>query len=234
MRSPTCIATSLATITTTTTTNRNGKQMSHAILITGQTNQADTLKQIIIANHNGKNYAWSRTTNGGRGESNAWFDNDYADVLSALHYENIVGEVLSSPLTVVDTTAIENNERPNVLIQKLSKQFGLRHKNLDTTRTIDDVVKEVSAIINSNPNDLDKYRSDGRKDKSVTNTKPISPITTATIQSTQQVVQVVRAPKEYETTSDYSLHIPTQEQIGHYIERVLSGGINENKMFKKE
>ena len=46
--------------------------MSHAILITGQTNEVGTLKQYLIANLNDKNFAWSRTTNGGRGESNAW------------------------------------------------------------------------------------------------------------------------------------------------------------------
>ena len=203
--------------------------MSHAILITGQTKQADTLKQIIIATHNGNQYAWSRTTNGGRGESNAWFDNDYADVLAGLHYENIVGEVLSSPLTVVDTTAIENGERPNVLIQKLSKQFGLRHKNLDVSKTIDDVIKDVQSIINSNPNDLDKYRSDGRKDKSVTATKTIAP----TVAVTSPIIKVERVEPTSEVIGNYSINVPTTEQIGHYIERTLVGGVNEVTMYDK-
>ena len=120
--------------------------MSYAILITGETTQAGTHKQILIANHNNKNYAWTRKTNGGRGESNAWFDNDYVDVIATATSTHIVGEVLSSPLTAVDVKAIESGERPTVLIQKLTKQFGLRHSNTDTTRTIADVLDEARFI----------------------------------------------------------------------------------------
>jgi hypothetical protein len=117
--------------------------MSYAILITGETTEAGTHKQILIANHNGKNFAWTRKTSGGRGVENAWFDNDYVDVIATATSTHIVGEVLSSPLSDVDVSAIESGERPTVLIQKLTKQLGLRHKNTDTTKTIADVLQDV-------------------------------------------------------------------------------------------
>ena len=117
--------------------------MSYAILITGETTEAGTHKQILIANHNGKNFAWTRKTSGGRGVENAWFDNDYVDVIATATSTHIVGEVLSSPLSDVDVSAIESGERPTVLIQKLTKQFVLRHKNTDTTNTISDVLQDV-------------------------------------------------------------------------------------------
>jgi hypothetical protein len=201
--------------------------MSYAILITGETSVADTLVQILIANHNGSNHAWTRTTNGGRGEANAWFDNDYADVIATANVTHIVGEVLSSPLTDVDVSAIENGERPTVLIQKLTKQFGLRHKNVDTNKTIADVLVEVDTILKNNPNDLDKYRSDGRKDKSVTATKTFTPTT----QTPAPLIKVERAEPTSEVIGNYSINVPTKEQIGHYIERTLIGGVNEVTMY---
>jgi len=226
MKLQTFTATSLVMITTTTTTNRNGKQMSYAILITGETNEVGTHKQILIANHNNKNYAWTRKTNGGRGETNAWFDNDYVDVIATASSTHIVGEVLSSPLSDVDVYAIENGERPTVLIQKLTKQFGLRHKNTDTTKTIADVLVDVDSILNSNPNDLDKYRSDGRKDKSVTATKTSAPIATP-------IIQVVREEAKQDVLGGYSINVPTKEFIGHYIERSLVGNVKEQLMYDK-
>ena len=198
--------------------------MSYAILITGQTAELDTHKQILIANHNGKNFAWTRKTNGGRGETNAWFDNDYVDVIATATSSHIVGEVLSSPLSDVDVSAIESGERPTVLIQKLTKQFGLRHKNIDSTKTIADVLVDVDYILNNNPQDLDKYRSDGRKDKSVTNTKTATPITAP-------IVQVVREEVKQDVLGGYSINVPTKEFIGHYIERTLVGNVKERFMY---
>jgi len=207
--------------------------MSYAILITGETSQSDTLVQILIANHNNKNYCWTRTTSGGRGTSNAWFDNDYVDVIATASKNNIVGEVLSSPLTSVDTTAIENGERPNVLIQKLSKQFGLRHKNIDTTKTIADVLVEVDYILNNNPNDLDKYRSDGRKDKSVATNKSITQV----VQAPTPVIRIEREQEPVAPTSeiigDYTLLVPTKEIVGDYLPRTFVGGVDEQKMYQK-
>lgn len=201
--------------------------MSYAILITGETNEAGTLKQILIANHNGTNHAWSRITNGGRGETNAWFDNDYVDVIATATSTHIVGEVLSSPLTDVDVYAIENGERPTVLIQKLTKQFGLRHKNTDTNKTIADVLQDVKVILDTDPQLLEQYRSDGRKDKSVTATKtsaPIAPIATP-------IIQVVRDEVKQDVLGGYSINVPTKEFIGHYIERNLVGNVKEQVMY---
>jgi nitric oxide reductase NorQ protein len=199
--------------------------MSYAILITGQTTELDTHKQILIANHNGKNFAWTRKTNGGRGETNAWFDNDYVDVIATATSSHIVGEVLSSPLSDVDVNAIESGERPTVLIQKLTKQFGLRHKNIDSTKTIADVLVDVDYILKNNPQDLDKYRSDGRKDKSVTATKTPAPIAPAPI------IQVVREEAKQDVVGGYSINVPTKEFIGHYIERTLVGDVKERVMY---
>jgi len=199
--------------------------MSYAILITGQTTELDTHKQILIANHNGKNFAWTRKTNGGRGETNAWFDNDYVDVIATATSSHIVGEVLSSPLSDVDVSAIESGERPTVLIQKLTKQFGLRHKNIDSTKTIADVLVDVDYILKNNPQDLDKYRSDGRKDKSVTATKTPAPIAPAPI------IQVVREEAKQDVVGGYSINVPTKEFIGHYIERTLVGDVKERVMY---
>jgi len=198
--------------------------MSYAILITGQTAELDTHKQILIANHNGKNFAWTRKTNGGRGETNAWFDNDYVDVIATATSSHIVGEVLSSPLSDVDVSAIESGERPTVLIQKLTKQFGLRHKNIDSTKTIADVLVDVDYILNNNPQDLDKYRSDGRKDKTVTATKTTAPITAP-------IIQVVREEVKQDVLGGYSINVPTKEFIGHYIERTLVGDVKERVMY---
>ena len=61
--------------------------MAQAILITGQTNEVGTLKQYLIANLNDKNFAWSRTTNGGRGESNAWNNDSYSAIMNNANNE---------------------------------------------------------------------------------------------------------------------------------------------------
>ena len=87
--------------------------MTYAILISGQVTSTDT-KQVIIASHNGNTYTFMRVTNGGRGESNSWWSREL-DELGVTNY-NLIGEVLSTPLTSVDVVALNNNEIPNVLI----------------------------------------------------------------------------------------------------------------------
>jgi nitric oxide reductase NorQ protein len=200
--------------------------MSYAILITGETNEVGTHKQILIAHHNGKNFAWTRKTNGGRGESNAWFDNDYADVIATATSTHIVGEVLSSPLSEIDRQALNNGIQPTVLIQKLTKQFRLRHNNTDTTKTIADVLQDVKVILDTDPQLLEQYRSDGRKDKSVTATKNPAPITAP-------IIQVVREEAKQDVVGGYSINVPTKEFIGHYIERSLVGNVKEQLMYDK-
>lgn len=208
--------------------------MSYAILITGETAEAGTLKQIIIASHNNNHYAWSRKTSGGRGTDNAWFDVAYSEVITqeATNKNTIIGEILSSPLTATDITAIETGERPTVLIQKLTKQFGLRHKNA-SNKTIGDVVVEVVGLIAQDPALLDKYRSDGRKDKGATlntNTNAVAPTNFgARDVVVAPVIQVVReavAPTD-EIIGNYVIRIPSANDVGHYIPRVIDG-VNEN------
>lgn len=202
--------------------------MSYSILITGATEEAGTLRQLIIASHNGKEYAWERNTNGGRGKDNAWFDVSYriATINASNNFNNIVGEVLSSPLSTVDITAIENGEQPTVLIQKLSKQFGLRHKNT-STKTVADVVAEVTSLISQDPSLLSKFRSDGRKDKGaiVHNTIATEEVSLGARNVTEPVIQVVReavAPTE-DIIGNYVIRIPSKEEVGHYIPRVING-----------
>lgn len=204
--------------------------MSYAILITGQTAEVGTLKQYLIANYNGKNFAWSRTTNGGRGESNAWNSDSYSELISNADNETslIVGAILSTPLTTTDTNAITTNEKPIVLIQKLTKQFGLRDKVI-TNKTIGEVLNEVDTIINTDPALLAQYRSDGRSDKSatITQTAPTATTPAPAIVIEREVV----APSNVEL-NNYTILTPTKEQVGHYIPRILVGGVKERDMWE--
>ena len=202
--------------------------MSYSILITSETEEAGTLRQLIIASHNTKHYAWERKTNGGRGKDNAWFDVSYSLALTnnSTNTHSIVGEILSSPLSAVDISAIENGEQPTVLIQKLSKQFGLRHKNTGI-RTVADVVVEVAGLIAQDPALLDKYRSDGRKDKGAimhdTVASEVEVVSGARI--SEPVIQVVReaVATQEDIVGNYVIRIPTKNEVGHYIPRVING-----------
>jgi nitric oxide reductase NorQ protein len=212
--------------------------MSYAILITGQSQEANRLNQILVVSHDNNTHAWSRSTDGGRGERNAWTEAIYAELLTSNNYDNfIVGEVLSSPLTSNDIEDIEKNERPNVLIQKLTKQFGLRHEQVDTTRTIADVLKEVDVLISQDPTLLSKYRSDGRSDKSVTAVKnpvvvaDVIEVTQAPIAHTEKRVEV-SASASNDVIGNYVIRVPSKELVGNYIERTLAGGIKESKMYQ--
>ena len=204
--------------------------MSYAILISGKINTTDT-KQIIIANHAGINYGYSRITNGGRGESNAWSSDNYTTIItSALDYP-IIGEVLSTPLTEIDRQAINTNQSPVVLIQKLTKQYRLRHNNTDTTRTMLDVVDEVQQLIAQDSDLLSKYRSDGRSDKNATiksegkNLVAHTPITNAPI----VINQIVRDDKEESTLA----YIPslTSEAVRSYVPRKFANGLTEEQIY---
>lgn len=203
--------------------------MSYAILITGQTNEVGTIKQYLLANNNGKNFAWSRVSDGGRGESNAWRSDSYSAIVNNATNETslVVGSILSTPLTSVDIEAITTNEKPNVLIQKLTKQFTLRDKTIGN-KTIGEVITEVDNLIAQDPNLLSQYRSDGRSDKSAT-TSQVAPTTITTTQSPAIVIErSVVAPQQI---SNYSITIPTTEQVGHYIPRVFTGGVKEGDLW---
>ena len=202
--------------------------MSYAILITGQTTEVGTLKQYLIANHNGKNFAWSRTTNGGRGTDNAWNSDSYAELITNASNETslVVGAILSTPLTATDVNAITTNEKPIVLIQKLTKQFSLRDKTI-TNRTIGDVITEVDNLITQDPTLLAQYRSDGRSDKSATISQ-----STPTVIATAPITPAIVIEREYVAPTNvelnnYTITVPTKEQVGSYIPRTLTGGVTE-------
>jgi MoxR-like ATPase len=205
--------------------------MSYAILISGQVNTTDT-KQIIIASHNGAHFSWARTTNGGRGESNAWFVTDYNELINNTNLDySIIGEVLSTPLTTVDVNAITTGEIPAVLIQKLTKQYRLRHSAVDTTRTIKNVVDEVVAIINNDSTQLSKYRSDGRSDKQATTTQSEGKIIVTPKQNYAPIVitPTVRNDSEERTLA----YIPslTSEAVRTYIPRKFADGLTEEQIY---
>jgi MoxR-like ATPase len=208
--------------------------MSYAILISGQVSATKT-KQIIIASMNNSHHAWTRVTDGGRGESNAWSVDNYADLIAYANFnEQIIGEVLSTPLSSVDVEAITNNEIPNVLIQKLTKQYRLRHTQVDNTRTMKNVIDEVDKLINTDPQLLSKYRSDGRSDKNAT-VKTISegknPMTTINPIANEPIVinRVVRD----ETTTSTLAFVPslTSEAVRTYVPRKFAGGLTEEQIY---
>jgi hypothetical protein len=135
-------------------------------------------RQVIITSHNSTLHSWTRTTNGGRGESNAWSNYPEVSLRGADFSEFLLGEAIVIPLTEVDTTAIENNELPNVLIQKLTKQYRNRTNELDTTKTMRSECDHFISLLDSNPNNLGAYHKDGRSNKATTKTteKTIVPI----------------------------------------------------------
>ena len=205
----------------TTTTNRNGKTIMYAVFISGTTNTLNTMRQVIIASHNGQEVAWQRLTNGGRGAENAWTDTTYAEVINS-QWQNsfVVGEVIATPLTEVDKTALSNHERPNVLIQKMSKQYATCG-DIVSTQLVKDVINEVEQILSTDVTQLDKFRIDRRKAGSMTATKNQEP---AVIQVTHEV----REPREFNANA---LVVPTKEQIGWYIPRVFSG-VSEMEIYE--
>lgn len=203
--------------------------MSHAILITGQTDEATTLKQYILATYNGKNFAWSRTTNGGRGESNAWNSASYSAIVANADNETslTIGAVLSTPLTATDILAITTNEKPIVLIQKLTKQFGLREQTIGTT-TIGEVITTVDNLIQKDPELLAQYRSDGRSDKSATVTQS----TPTTVEPTYVAPAIVINRSAEVTSAGLSfVPSPSNPEIANYVERTFANGKTETEIY---
>lgn len=200
--------------------------MSYAVLISGATETPTTLLQLIFAHYNGKNFAWSRITDGGRGESNAWSVCEYANAVAYEQNNNkhTVGAVLSTPLTKVDELAIANDEKPNVLIQKLTKQYGLREKTVNA-ETIGEVIRKVNELITQDPNLLAEYRSDGRSDKSATITQATpTPITTVAPSI------VIERTKPSSNTLAFIPSMSNPELSG-YFERTFAGGKTETNIY---
>lgn len=205
----------------------------YSILTTTQTPQLNHLRQfVVVAVTSTDVRVWTRVTNGGRGESNAWQDSSYNDFQNNSYgNELIVGELLSSPLSSVDVEAINNNERPTILFQKLTKQFGLRHKTIGT-RTFDDVALEVTQLIAQSPNALSKYRSDGRINKNATigaTTTTTNVVVTPRPIATPNVV-IQRVPSTEVTSSvigENVSFIPSLESTKHYVPRKINGKTEE-------
>jgi hypothetical protein len=204
--------------------------MSYAVLISGQEN-ATTTKQVIIATHDKNNYAWARTTNGGRGETNAWFVADYngLSIYTTTNEIPIVGEVLSTPLTSVDIEAITTGQMPNVLIQKLTKQYRLRHNNISNNK-MSDVINDVVSIIETDPTQLVKYRSDGRSDKNAT-TNGVNKVAT-TIKTTPITKPVIKITHENLDSNSLSF-IPSlsNPEVSGYVERKFANGVSEEQIY---
>jgi hypothetical protein len=201
----------------------------YAVLITAQSEQSDYLRQhLVVALNNSDVRIWSRLTNGGRGATNSW-NTSVSDVLTQFGNELIVGEILSSPLSPVDEIALNNNERPEILFQKLTKQFALRHKSI-SQRTVADVWNELETIIATDTNALSKYRSDGRVDKNATTTK-LQPVVNTPVVP----VQIVRTNTSNEVTSTTTIgnnvaFIPNLEIVSGYVPRQFHG-VNEETIY---
>jgi MoxR-like ATPase len=204
--------------------------MSYAILISGQVNSIYT-KQVIVASHNGRNSAYQRATNGGRGEKNSWSQISYEYLIQALPFSyEIIGEILSTPLTSVDIESISNNVMPTVLIQKLTKQYRLRHTKIDPTKSMNDILVEVDTLISQDANLLSKYRSDGRSDKSATTTKQKElQMEITQLPSSISLNQIVRTDTEENTLA----YIPslTSEAVRTYIPRKFADGLTEEQIY---
>lgn len=203
---------------------------SYAILITSQTTTRNhTSRQyLVVAKSSDDVLVWTRVTDGGRGTTNAWYDSSYENFTTNIFgSELIVGEILSSPLATGDELALQNNERPNILIQKLTKQFGLRHQTI-SSRTLADVVSEVEQLIATDPVSLSKYRSDGRSDKSVlsVNQLPATIVRTPVVQSVAPVVIPSIAPTS-EVVGDFVASIPTSDSVSGYVTRTFADGVGE-------
>jgi MoxR-like ATPase len=208
--------------------------MTYAILISGKVSAVDTY-QVIIASHNANVFAWTRTTNGGRGESNSWSVKDFDELVNQDIPLSLIGEVLSTPLTEIDRQAIDTNQMPVVLIQKLTKQYRLRNLNVDDSLNVEDVISEVNLLIAQDPALLSKYRSDGRSDKNATTktegTKQMTVRNTINPIANEAIVinKVERNDNEQRTLA----FIPslTSEAVRTYVPRKFAGGLSEEQLY---
>lgn len=212
-----------------TTTNA-----SHAVLVTTQSTEVGYLRQFLVIAFNELQtpIVYARITNGGRGTSNAWTLYDYKQFTNTpFGSEQIVGAVLSSPLTDVDMDSLRNNQAPLNVTQKLTKQFGLRNK-VFTGQSLADVTADIANIIAVDSSLLSKFRSDGRSDKTATVT---APVVTKRIAVPLPTPIATVAPVVIATELPEHLHkyIPSlaDPEVAGYIERTIDG-IKEFDMFR--
>ena len=183
----------------------------YAVLLSGTTNKPNATYQAILINYNDNVYALNRFTTGGRGADNAWTMCNYDHISNANGF--VVGQVIATPLTNVDMQALQNNERPNVLIQKMSKQWATLNTDV-TTDNFQDVLESVKHLIETDPTQLEQYRVDRRTGQGVSAPKKSEPI-----------IQVVREPiaKENGEQNMNALITPSKDEISWYIPRKFNG-----------
>ena len=213
-----------------TTTNTN-----HAVLVTTQTTEIGYLRQFLVIAFDELTtpVVYARLTNGGRGTSNAWTIYDYKQFVNTpFGDEQIVGAVLSSPLTDVDMDSLRDNHAPLNVTQKLTKQFGLRTKVL-TGQVLADVTADIANIIATDSSLLSKFRSDGRSDKTATVVAPVVPQRKIHVPLPTPVATVADVVVSTEIPEHLHKYIPSlaEPEVAGYIERTING-VKEFDMFR--
>lgn len=190
-------------------------------MITGTTSDKNYLQQVLVAYHNGHKHIWQRATNGGRGESNAWFLSDTTNLDNTLNNypSQIVGEVIVTPLTDVDKVALSNNEKPLILIQKTTKQWSSRQQNIGADLVVD-VLNQIDITAGIDITQLEQYRIDGRRTQDKSATKKSEPI-----------INVVQVETTTEERHMNALTIPTKDEISWYIPRTFNG-VSEYEIYE--
>lgn len=202
-------------MTTTTTTTQ------YAVQVTAQTKDVDYKRQFVVAVIGKDTFTFTRVTNGGRGESNAWKACDYADFLSCYDYEDkLIGNPIAVSLTDTDTTSLTTGNTPINVFQKLSKMYANRPEVIIDT-TLGDIVKVIDNIITNDSAQLAQYKNDLRSNRvAPTNMREIRvPIITAPRLSAEPLLQEVSYPEEV------LRYVPSlsDPEIANYIERTIDG-----------
>ena len=204
--------------------------MSYAVMVSAQLDK-DVSRQVIITSHNQKIYSWSRTTNGGRGESNAWKPFNESPLRFADLSEFLLGEPIVIPLTEVDKSAIENNELPNVLIQKLTKQFRNKDNYLNVKDTMRSSIDNFLLLLDSDPTKLGVYHKDGRTNKvtTPTGTKKENQVVTPIATQPKPIIKIVH--DNYKENSLSFVPSLSNPELANYVERVFADGITETQIY---
>ncbi len=203
-------------MTTTTITKQ------YAVQVTSQTTDVDYKLQFIVAVVNGTRYTFTRTTNGGRGESNAWKVCSYDNFISYHDNKNkLIGNPIAIELTDTDTTSLSSGNTPINVLQKLSKSYANRPEIiLDTT--LGDIVKIIDDIVTTDSSQLIQFKNDLRSNRVVTptNTKKILvPKVIAPLVTSEPIIDNTSFP------DDVMQYIPSlsDPEIANYIERSIHG-----------
>ena len=201
----------------------------YAVQVTAQTKDVDYKRQFIIAVLDTQWFTYTRVTNGGRGESNAWKSVDYQDFLSCYDYtDKLIGNPIAVSLTDTDTTSLAIGDTPVNVFQKLSKMYSNRPEVIIDT-TLGDIVKVIDNIVTSDPAQLAQYKNDLRSNRvAPTNMKTILvPTVSAPAISVAPLVTEVSYPEEV------LRYVPSlsDSEIANYIERTLFG-VKEFDLYK--